>query len=241
MNLLRSILFYLGLSIVTVILLPISLLLLFFPLATRFNVMCNWSVFNLWWLNVTCGLRHEITGIENIPDGPGIIMCKHQSAWETLALQLAFPAQIWILKRELLWIPIYGWCLAAMQPIAIDRSAPTRALRQIVREGTKRLQQGLWVVIFPEGTRIAPGERQKYQPGGGMLAARSGYPVIPVAHNSGYFWPRQSLRKSPGIINMVIGPTIDSKGKSASEITKEAEQWIETEVEKLPKPVAIPE
>jgi 1-acyl-sn-glycerol-3-phosphate acyltransferase len=238
MILLRSILFYAGLSCATIVFFPIAILLYPFPLNLRFRVMSRWAIFNLWWLRRTCGLGHEIEGLGNIPQQASIIMCKHQSAWETLALQLVFPPQVWILKRELLWIPIYGWALAAMQPIAINRSSMIRAMRQIVNEGCQRLQQGLWVVIFPEGTRIAPGIRGKYQPGGGMLAEQAGCPVVPVAHNSGYFWPRNSLKKWPGTITMVIGPPIDSKGKSAEFIMAQVEDWIETTVERLPKPAS---
>lgn len=236
MVLLRSLLFYAGLVLATLVFAPLSLILLAFPFRLRFRIMSQWSVFNLWWLGVSCGLRHEVTGLENIPDGPCIIMCKHQSAWETLALQLIFPAQVWVLKKELLWIPIYGWALATMEPIAIDRASGMRALRQIVDKGKPRLDKGLCVVIFPEGTRIAPGQRRKYQPGGGMLAAQSDYPVVPVAHNSGCFWPRHSLKKRPGTIRMVIGPPIDPKGRTAAEITREVENWIETTMVSLPMP-----
>lgn len=237
MVLLRSLLFYAGLVLATLIFAPLSLVMLAAPFPLRFRVMSQWSVFNLWWLGVSCGLRHEVTGLEHIPDGPCIILCKHQSAWETLALQLFFPAQVWVLKRELLWIPIYGWALATMEPIAIDRSSGMRALRQIVDKGKARLEKGLCVVIFPEGTRTAPGQRRKYQPGGGMLAVQSGYPVVPVAHNSGCFWPRQSLEKRPGTIQMVIGPAIDPDGKTAARVTREAEEWIETTMASLPMPV----
>jgi len=243
MILIRAILFYAGLSCATIVFFPIAFLLYPFPLILRFRVMSRWAIFNLWWLRVSCGLGHEVEGLDNIPRQASIIMCKHQSAWETLALQLIFPPQVWILKRELLWIPIYGWALAAMQPIAINRSSVIRAVRQIVNEGCKRLQQGLWVVIFPEGTRVAPGMRGKYQPGGAMLAEKSGCPVVPVAHNSGYFWPRNSLKKWPGTIKIVVGPPIDSRGKSAEDIMQQVEEWIETTVEGLPKPdigAAIP-
>ena len=195
--------------------------------------MSKWSVFNLWWLRVTCNIKHEVEGLENIPGEASIILCKHQSAWETLALQLYFPPQVWILKRELLWIPIYGWCLAVMQPIAINRQSAIKSMRQIATDGVKRLQQGLWVVIFPEGTRVAPGIHKKFQPGGGMLAEKSGRLVIPVAHNSGSLWPRNSFRKWPGTIKMVIGPPIVSKGRSAEEITRLAEEWIESTVRSL--------
>ena len=236
MLLVRAMLFYAGLACATIVFFPVALLLYPFPLKLRFRVMSRWAVFNLWWLRVICGLGFEIEGLENIPAQTAIIMCKHQSAWETLALQLMFPPQVWILKRELLWIPIYGWALAAMQPIAIDRSSAVRAMRRIVKQGQERLQQGLWVVVFPEGTRVAPGERGKYQPGGAMLAEQSGCPVVPVAHNSGYFWPRNSLKKWCGTITMVIGPPIDSRGKSAHEILRLAEDWIETTTGRLPKP-----
>ncbi len=235
MLLLRAILFYAGLSLATIVFFPLAILLFPFPLSLRFQVMSKWSLFNLWWLERICGLRHEVEGMENIPDCASIIMCNHQSAWETLALLLIFPPQVWILKRELLWIPIYGWALAAMQPIAINRNSIIRSVRRIVDEGCKRLQQGLWVVIFPEGTRLPPGTRGKYQPGGGMLAEKAGCPVVPVAHNAGYFWPKNSLKKWPGTIKMVIGPPIDSRGKSAEDIMNQVEDWIETTVDKLPK------
>ena len=238
---LRSALFYLGLSLATLLFVPIGLALLVTPFPVRFRVMSRWSAFNLWWLKLTCGLDFEVSGGENIPPGAAIILCKHQSAWETLALQLVFPPQAWVLKRELLWIPIYGWGLATMNPIAIDRSSGTRALRQIVRQGRDRLARGIWVVVFPEGTRVAPGQRGKYQPGGGLLAAESGRPVVPVAHNAGWFWPRHSFRKWPGRIRMVIGAPIDSHGKSAAAITREAETWIEQTVSQLPvRESAIP-
>lgn len=236
MTAVRSLFFYLGLAAATLVFLPLCLIQRPLPLHLRFRVISKWAMFNLWWLGVTCGLRFEVRGRENIPSGPCIIQCKHQSAWETLALQLVFPAQVWVLKRELLWIPVYGWGLATMSPIAIDRDGGMRALHKIVKQGTERLTAGLCIVIFPEGTRVLPGERVPYQPGGGMLAARSGYPVVPVAHNSGYFWPRQSLRKWPGTITMVIGPAIDPAGKSAAQITAEVEAWIESTVASLPTP-----
>ncbi len=236
MILLRSILFYLGLGAATLIFVPLSLILFPLPISYRFRVIAKWAVFNLWWLKLTCKLHHEVEGLENIPDDVAIIMCKHQSAWETLALQQIFPPQVWVVKRELLWIPIYGWGLAAMQPIVIDRKFGIRSLHQLVNVGCQRLAQGLWVVVFPEGSRVAPGERMKYHPGGGMLAEKSRYPIIPVAHNSGYFWPKNSLKKWPGCIQMVIGPAIETTGKSASEITQKVEDWIESTVQELPKP-----
>jgi 1-acyl-sn-glycerol-3-phosphate acyltransferase len=236
MEWLRSIVFYAGLSALTLVFTPLSILLFPLPFAWRFRVVSRWAAFNLWSLRVVCGLSFEVRGREHIPAGAAIIMCKHQSAFETLALQLLFPPHVWVLKRELLWIPIYGWGLAAMSPIAIDRASGPRALREIVRQGRQRLAAGIGVVVFPEGTRVAPGARRPYQPGGGLLAAQSGCPVIPVAHNAGYFWPRNSLRKRAGCITMVIGPPIDSRGRDAAEITRLTEQWIEGTVQTLPVP-----
>jgi len=236
MPLLRSLLFYLGLVVSTIIASPVCLLIYPLPFKLRFAVASRWAAFNLWWLKVTCGLSYTVSGRENIPAGPAIIMCKHQSAWETLALQLVFPAQAWILKRELLWIPVYGWGLAAMQPIAIDRRSAIRSFNRIVEEGCKRLSRGIWVVIYPEGTRVAPGARKKYLPGGGMLAEKSGCPVVPVTHNSGCFWPRNSFLKRPGIIHLVIGPPIETIDKTAGEITAEVENWIENTMAQSPSP-----
>ena len=239
MLLLRSLLFYLGLCITTIITSPVCILIYPLPFRLRYYFVTRWTSFNLWWLKITCDLKYTVTGLENIPEGPAIIMCKHQSAWETLALQIIFPPQAWILKRELLWIPIYGWGLASMDPIAIDRDSAIKSVRQIVDQGCQRLAHGTWVVVFPEGTRVAPGEKKKYLPGGGLLAEKSGAPVVPVAHNAGYFWPRNSIIKRPGTINMIIGPVIETTGKSASKITDEVETWIENQVNQLPSPATV--
>ncbi len=234
--LLRSLLFYTGLFSSTILIVPFCLLIYPLPFTRRYYFVTRWTVFNLWWLKITCNLKHNIEGLENIPANASIIMSKHLSAWETLAIQLIFPPQVWILKRELLWLPIYGWGLASMQPIAIDRGSAIKSFRQIVKQGCERLSEGLWIVIFPEGTRVAPGQREKYMPGGAMLAEKSGALIVPIAHNAGYFWPRNSIAKKSGIIQMVIGSAIDPKGKTANEITNEVEKWIEDTVDNLPKP-----
>lgn len=233
MQLLRSVLFYVGLGANTLVFVPICFAIRWLPLPRRFRIVSRWSAINLWWLRISCGLSHAVEGRENIPDEACVILCKHQSAWETLALQLVFPPQVWVLKRELLRIPIYGWGLATMDPIAIDRAAGRRALKTIAAEGRHWLEQGVWVVVFPEGTRVAPGERRKYQPGGGLLAVESGRKVVPVAHNSGLFWPRNSLLKKPGRITLRIGPPIDSAGLDADEVTRRAEEWIEAAAAEL--------
>lgn len=187
----------------------------------------------IWTLGTVCRLKYEVSGRENIPDGAGIIFCKHQSAWETLALQQMFPPQVWVLKRELFWVPVFGWVLYFLGSIGIDRKAGRKAVNQIVEQGIDRLKQGRWIVIFPEGTRVAPGKRKRYGIGGAVLAERSGYPVVPVAHNSGEFWPRRGLLKKPGTIKVVIGEPIETKGRTADEINKIAEQWIENTVEEI--------
>jgi 1-acyl-sn-glycerol-3-phosphate acyltransferase len=184
---------------------------------------------------VICGIRYEVEGAENIPDEPCVIMCKHQSSWETLALQVVFPPQAWVLKRELLWIPFFGWGLASLNPIAIDRSAGRKALNQVVEQGRARLDSGAWVVIFPEGTRIPTGEIGKFGMGGAFLAVETGYPVIPVAHNAGKAWPKHGFLKYPGVIKLVIGDkiTIDEKTKKVSDLNKQVYQWMESQMTRL--------
>jgi len=236
MILFRSLVFYFNLALATILFSLISLIILPLPFPLRYRIMARWADFNLWQLRWICRLDYRVEGTENIPPGSAIILCKHQSAWETLALQQIFPIQVWVLKRELLRIPVYGWGLASMNPISIDRSAGTRALKEIVRQGMERLRKGWWVVIFPEGTRTTPGQRRKYQPGGAMLAEKSGCPIVPVAHNAGWFWPKNSLRKYPGTITLVIGPPIEPAGKSAKQIITETETWIESAVAVLPVP-----
>ncbi len=172
-------------------------------------------------------------GLENLPNTPSVILSKHQSAWETIAFQTIFPPQAWVLKRELLWIPFFGWGLAATRPIAIDRSQGVRALDSVVKQGIQRIEEGRWVVVFPEGTRTAPGEKGRYNPGGAMLASKAQVPVVPVAHNAGEFWPRRGFIKKPGTITVSIGPPIETKGRKAKQINAEAEAWTENEVEQL--------
>jgi 1-acyl-sn-glycerol-3-phosphate acyltransferase len=234
----RSLCFYIGQIISTLLFAPLGVIAFPLNFHTRYYLITRWAVFNLWWLKICCGVRYKVEGIENIPDKACIVMCKHQSAFETLALQLIFIPQVWILKRELLKIPIYGWGLASMQPIAIDRGSAIKSFRQIVEQGCERLKQSLWVIIFPEGTRVAPGKKGKYLPGGGLLAEKSKANIIPVAHNAGYLWPRNQMIKKPGLITIVIGPVINSTNKTAKQITQEVELWIENTVEALPDPEA---
>lgn len=234
MLILRSLLFYIGQIISTILIAPIGIIAFPLDFKKRYYLITRWAVFNLWWLKICCNITYEIKGKDNIPGKPCIVMSKHQSAFETLALQQIFIPQVWILKKELLQIPIYGWGLASMQPIAINRDSTIKSFRQIADQGCERLQKGYWVIIFPEGTRVAPNKKKKYLPGGGVLAEKSGAQVVPVAHNAGRLWPRNSMIKKPGLITIKIGPVIESENKSAKEITDEVENWIEKEVGELP-------
>ena len=199
----------------------------------RMRVIGLWARFITGWLALTCNLRHEVIGLEQLPGVASVILSKHQSAWETIAFQTIFPAQTWALKKEALWIPFFGWGLAATHPIAINRVARHRALGDLLGQGINRLAEGRYVVIFPEGTRMAPGESGVYFPGGAMLAVKAGVPVIPVAHNAGLFWPRRGFIKRPGTIRVSIGAPIMTEGKKARAINDHARQWIETEATRL--------
>lgn len=198
-----------------------------FPFSIRYKLSVLWIASIMWVAKTACGLTYEVEGLENLPKDQGfIVFGKHQSAWETLALRLFLPMQTEVLKKSLTMIPIGGWALATLKPIAINRESQRAALRQLVEQGTERLDAGFVVVIYPEGTRAAPGENLKFKAGGALLAEKSGYPVVPLAHNAGVFWPRYSFLKYPGTIKVKIGPIIDSKNKKAKEINSEAEAWI---------------
>ena len=229
----RAALFWVGMALSTLVFWAGGMLALVLPFETRFNFIVRWCRFNLWWLKLTCGLDYHVEGLEHIPSSNGIVLSKHQSAWETLALALLFRPPAWVVKRELLWVPFFGWGLAALAPIAINRGAGRKALQQLLDQGTRALSKGRWVIIFPEGTRVARGEKRRYQSGGARLAAVSGYPVVPVAHNAGRFWPRRSFIKYPGTIRLCIGPAIQSAGRSPEEINAAAEVWIEGKMREL--------
>lgn len=202
-------------------------------LAACYRFAAMWARFNLWSLGMICGLHYRVEGSENIPAQNGVIYVKHSSAFETMAQFVAFPPQACVLKRELMWLPVMGWALALIKPIAIDRKAHGSAVRQVIRQGKQRLDNGLWVVIFPEGTRMPPGETRRYGLSGAVLAKESGRPLVPVAHNAGDFWPRRGFRKRAGTIRVVIGPPIDTTGKRPHEINAEAQSWIEGKMHEI--------
>ena len=198
---------------------------------TTFNIRWKigyvWCAVIRWMTRVFCGLTYEVEGLENIhPEQPAIIFSNHQSAWETLALRYILPPHSVVVKRELLYLPIWGWSLLTLKSIVINRKNQRAALRSLLEQGSKYLNEGLWILVFPEGTRAGAREVLKFNIGGAMLAHKTGFPVIPVAHNAGDFWPRYSFFKYPGVIKLKIGPVIETKGRKAADINVEAEAWI---------------
>jgi 1-acyl-sn-glycerol-3-phosphate acyltransferase len=230
----RSLLFLGVMVVMTFVLGPIVLLRRNPSFEANYPVLKLWVRIVLGALDKICGVRYEVKGAENIPPNRnGVVLCKHQSAWETFALLEIFPPLVFLLKQELLRIPVWGWALARCEPIAIDRTARSAALKELLRQGQERLNKGRWVALFPEGTRIAPGHKGKYAGSGGMLAQRASCPVVPVAHNAGRFWLRKGILKLPGVIQVRIGPPIDASRHSAQEIMALAENWIEGQMAEI--------
>ncbi len=206
---------------------PLVLLCGAMPFSVRYNIATTWVRLAIGAARVFCGVRYHVEGLENSQGIPAaIVLCKHQSAWETIALRLFLPPQTALLKESLVKIPVWGWALAKLKPIAIDRSNPRAALKALLKQGKACLAEGLWVVVFPEGTRTAPGETKKFNAGGALLAEKTGYPVIPIAHNAGHCWSRNSFLKYPGLITVKIGPPIATQGRKAADINQEAADWI---------------
>ena len=203
------------------------------PALTRYRIIRGWALLMLGLVERICGIRYRVLGAEHIPSRPCVMLSKHQSAWETMAFQAIFPPQVQVIKRELLWLPFFGWGLAMLSPIAIDRASGVRALKQMIEQGKDRLKRGFWIVVYPEGTRMAPGARGKYQTGGAAIAVHAGAPVVPVAHNAGQYWRRNAFIKYPGTITVSIGHAIDSRGMKAEALTRQAEAWIESEMPRL--------
>jgi 1-acyl-sn-glycerol-3-phosphate acyltransferase len=230
---LRSTLFALFQIVITPVFTVIALLTFPFAPLTRYRIISHWARLNVAAARILCGIRYRVIGSENIPSEPCIILSKHQSAWETMAYQVIFPPQVWVLKRELLRVPFFGWGLAMLSPIAIDRGAATRALKQTLDQGRDRLAKGFSIVIFPEGTRIMPGKRSKFHPGGAWLALQTSTPVLPVAHNAGELWPRNAFFKRPGLITVSIGAPILPQKMSVAELNQRVEQWIEAEMQRI--------
>ena len=204
-----------------------------FPFKVRSAIARNWGKSMLWVGRIVCGLDYVIEGRENIPADPSVIMIKHTTVFETYTQLAVFPPQTWVVKRELRWIPLFGWGLAAMRPIAIDRSAGHTAVTQVIEQGRKLLADGIWITIFPEGTRMSAGQTKKYGVSGAALARDVQCPILPVAHNAGDLWPRRGLKKKPGLIRFCIGPPVEPSDRRPKETNLIVQDWIETKMKEI--------
>src|SRR2546427_2524189 len=195
----------------------------FLPFRRRFVLARVWAAVLLRALKWSCRLDYRIEGTENLPEGNHIALWKHSSSWETIAMAIVFPRQVWVLKRELLWVPVVGWGIRQLHAIAIDRKSGHSAVAQVIEQGKQRLAEGDWIIIFPEGTRMPPGQTRRYGASGALLASETGKLIVPVAHNAGAYWPRRGLLKKPGTIRLGVGPPVAASGREAREINQEVQ------------------
>jgi 1-acyl-sn-glycerol-3-phosphate acyltransferase len=233
MQLLRSMLFTSWLFLGTLFYAVVVLIVFWLPSRLLHGIARNWARSQLWMLKRVCGLSFTVSGYEHLPHGSHVALWKHSSSWETIAQMVILPPQAWVLKRELTWIPFVGWALRRLKPIAINRRAGASAVHQVVQQGQQRLREGYWVVIFPEGTRVALGESRKYGVSGALLAVKAGCKVIPIAHDAGRYWPRRGWLKKAGRIHVVIGPPIETANRDPREINEQARVWIESTLTSL--------
>jgi len=232
--LLRALIFIIAILTLLFPFMGVMSLLVFIPVERRYRLAAWWARYVIMpTIRLILGIHCKVVGYENLPAGASVILSKHQSAWETIAFLDIFPPITYVLKRELLWIPFFGWGLSRMPIVSIDRSAGKDALRQVVEDGKQRLSEGYSVVVFPEGTRAPVGGQKRYKIGGPSLAVAAGVPVVPVAHNAGEFWPRNAILKYPGEIVVSIGPAIVTAGRTPEQVSAEAEAWIEGEMRRL--------
>ena len=231
---LRSLLF-LTFNYIAVLLYAALILLLFWmPLSVRWKIAVSYCRLAVWSGDFFCGMKVVVEGQENLPDQASVIMIKHTTALETYGHLTMFPRTAWVLKRSILYVPIMGWAIALLfNPIAIDRGSGRRAVKQVIRQGRERLAEGTWVTIYPEGTRVSPGETRKYGISGAALAADTGAPIVPVAHNAGDFWRRREFVKRPGTVRFVIGPPIDATAQSPRETNLIVQNWIEDRMQRI--------
>lgn len=203
------------------------------PFPARFALVRVWAQVLLVALRVTCRLDYRVVGAERLPPGAHVALWKHASSWETFAMAVVCPRQVWVLKRELMWIPFVGWSLPLIHSIGIDRKAGHSAVGQVIEQGKRRLAEGDWVMIFPEGTRMPPGQTRRYGTSGALLASKAGCCIVPIAHDAGYYWPRRGLLKKPGTITVVIGEPIEARGRDPREVNEEAQAWVEATIGNL--------
>jgi len=230
---LRSLLYFIGSIISLIVITLCGLFLIIFPYSYRQKFLSSWAIFCIWWLKISLNITTDVKGSENINSSPSVIISNHQSTWETLAFQTIFPAHTWVLKQELLWLPVFGWSLALLKPIVINRGDKLNAIKKVIKQGSERLSQGISVVVFPEGTRQTYKHLGDYQNGAAAIAKKSGHDIIPVYHNAGKFWPKGSFIKKPGVITVVIGKPISSSFLTSSELTKEVRNWALEQEKKL--------
>ncbi|MBB6520174.1 lysophospholipid acyltransferase family protein [Pseudoteredinibacter isoporae] len=224
---LRAIVFYIGYVITGILFGALALPLMLFPYSLRAPVLVAWNRFCLFWLKVCCGVRIDIRGNKESLTRPCVILANHQSSWETLFLQAHFSPVATILKQELLNIPFFGWGLRALRSIPIDRGNPREALKKIRKEGVARLDDGISVLVFPEGTRKEPGELGNFARSGADIAIAANVPVVAVAHNAGVFWAPHKLAKQAGVVTVSISDMISSEDRNSKELTQEVRNWIE--------------
>lgn len=228
---LRSLFFVLVILLVTPLWACVCLLAAPLPYNQRYYVTSRWNVFAIWLAKVVCGIQYRLKGWDNLPDAPVILMPKHQSAWETIFLLCMMPRPlVFVFKKELLYVPFFGWALGLLRMIPIDRSSGKNAFRQVVMHGKKRLADGQWIIMFPEGTRTPVGRQGQYKSGGTRLAIHTKALVVPIALNSGECWPKNAFIKRPGTITVSIGPPISPEGHTPDSLLKLVENWIETEM-----------
>jgi 1-acyl-sn-glycerol-3-phosphate acyltransferase len=205
----------------------------YMPLWFRMGIIKIWIGCSLASLQLFCGLKYSVEGTENIPENGFIVMSKHSSTWETIAIQRFFRPMVWVVKRELTWIPFFGWGLKAMNAIALDRGTGRKAINQLIKESQRHMDRGRILMLFPEGTRVLPMQVKPFKLGGAIVSQRTGYAVLPIAHNAGEFWPRHSWIKWPGTIRVVIGRPIEPADKKPEEIIAEVGDWISRECERI--------
>jgi 1-acyl-sn-glycerol-3-phosphate acyltransferase len=231
---LRSLLF-IGIAGATAGITAFLLLLTFWaPRRVHWAITVGWCRLGVWLGEVICGLRTSVEGLENLPDEPSVIMIKHTSTLETYWHVTVFPETTWVVKREIMYVPILGWGMRYMlDPIFINRAAGRSAVKQVIAQGKQKLAAGTWVTVFPEGTRMPPGETRRYGVSGAALAQRAGCKIVPVAHNAGDFWGRRSIVKRPGNIRMCIGPPIDPAGRDPKETNLLVQKWVEDKMSEI--------
>lgn len=232
MLIIRNLIYWLILCVSAVVLFLFVLPAALFPQGAN-KIGRLWARLLLWSLKHIVGLKYEVHGIENIPAQPAIICSKHQSGWETLALQEIFPLQVYVAKKELFKIPFFGWGLKLANTIGIDRKAGAQATAQLLSQGLARKKEGFWITIFPEGTRMKAGERGKYKMGAAKMAKMFEMDLVPVALNSGEYWAKNAFLKHAGTIQVIIGEPISYTAGDERELMRRCENWIETQQQKI--------